>query len=340
MRQPIVSVVKNENTSHLVREALQLIETKIEPNFKVLVKPNLVRVPSTSLYANERGAYEKTWAVDGDIVHREILEQTLSFLHELGVSHITIAEGSGGCETPVVFKVLNLYDLSKEYGADLVDLNYADSVKVPIAKGAIMKYVWIPKIVIESDYRISLTVMKVHGNSCVSLCLKNWALGIPPCKYYGANKGLGNHFKGLEDPLPIHPKMGEWQKGGRYGQCIELAKAIVDICSVQGFDLGIIDGLTTVHYQSLAEKVFAPSLTKRTNMVIASTDMVAVDAVATRIMGLNPEKILHIKFAAQRKLGTADLPKIEIRGKKIEEVEMRCIPMYRQRAVMLPPLEK
>ena len=140
----------------------------------------------------------------------------------------------------------------------------------------------------------------------------------------------------LEDPLPIHPKKGEWQRGGKYGQCIELSKAIVEICSVQGFDLGIIDGLTAVHYKSLANKVFAPSIIERSNMVIASTDMVAADAVATRIIGLDPKKILHIKWAVQRKLGTADLSKIEIRGKKIEEVEMRCVPMYRQKSVMLP----
>ncbi len=338
MPKSVVSVVKNNDYRILVKKAFSHLDLKIKPDFKVLIKPNLVRIPSMSPFAKEKGAYETTWAVDGDIVHSEIIEQLLAFLQESGISNITIAEASGGCETPVAFKALNLYEIADKFGAKLVDLNYADSVKVPIAKGAIMKYVWIPKIVLESDYKISLTVMKVHGNSCVSLCLKNWALGIPPCKYYGSNKGLGDHFRGLEDPLPIHPRRGEWQKGGLYGQCIELSKAVAEICSVQGFDLGIIDGLTAVHYQSLANKVFAPSAINRANMVIASTDVVAGDAVATRIMGLNPEKILHIKYAAQRKLGTSDLSKIEVRGNKIEEVEMRCIPMYRQKSVMLPPI--
>ncbi len=339
MSKPIVSVVSDRNTEFLVQKALNLVDLSIKTDSKVLIKPNLVRVPSLSSYINEEGAYEKTWAEDGDIIHSEIIRQLLAYLHDRDINNVTIAEGSGGCETPVVFRALGLYEMAEEFSAQLMDLNYADSTLVPIKKGAIMKNIWIPKVVLESDFRISLTVMKVHGNSCVSLCLKNWALGIPPCKYYGANKGLADHFRGLEDPLPIHPKRGEWKRGGRFGQCIELSKAIVDICSVQEYDLGIIDGLTAVHYRSLANKVFAPSATERPNMVIASTDMVAADAVATRVMGLDPAKILHIKWAAQRKLGVADLSRIEVRGKKIEEVEMRCVPMYRQKNVMLSTLE-
>jgi uncharacterized protein (DUF362 family) len=336
MSKPLVSVVSDRNTKFLVRRALDLVNFSAKTNSKVLIKPNLVRVPSQSPYINEEGSYEKTWAEDGDVVHPEIIKQLLVYLNDKGIKNVTIAEGSGGCETSVAFRALGLYEMAEKFGAQLLDLNHADSTLVPIKNGVIMKNCWIPKIIFEADFRISLTVLKVHGNSCVSLCLKNWALGIPPCKYYGANKGLADHYRGLEDPLPIHPKKGEWQRGGKYGQCIELSKAIVEICSVQGFDLGIIDGLTAVHYKSLANKVFAPSIIERSNMVIASTDMVAADAVATRIIGLDPKKILHIKWAVQRKLGTADLSKIEIRGKKIEEVEMRCVPMYRQKSVMLP----
>ena len=234
MSKPIVSIVSNGSTNFLVQKALDLVDLQIKTDSKVLIKPNLVRVPSRSPYINDRGAYEKTWAEDGDIVHSEIIREVLAYLRDRDIRNVTIAEGSGGCETPVAFRALGLYEMAEEFNAQLIDLNYADSTLLPIKKGAIMKNVWIPKVVLDADYRISLTVMKVHGNSCVSLCLKNWALGIPPCKYYGANKGLADHFKGLEDPLPIHPKRGEWKRGGKYGQCIELSKAIVDICSVQG----------------------------------------------------------------------------------------------------------
>ncbi len=72
--------------------------------------------------------------------------------------------------------------------------------------------------------------------------------------------------------------------------------------------------------------------------MIASSDMVAVDVVGTRVLGFDPEKILHIKYAAEKGLGTDKMSEIEISGKKIEEVEMRCNAMLNQKELMLPPI--
>ena len=48
-------------------------------------------------------------------------------------------------------------------------------------------------------------------------------------------------------------------------------------------------------------------------VVVAGTDVVAVDAYATRFFGKTPGTIPHIVRAAERGLGTMDLAKVAVR---------------------------
>ncbi len=52
--------------------------------------------------------------------------------------------------------------------------------------------------------------------------------------------------------------------------------------------------------------------------VIAGYDPVAVDTVCSKIMGIDPEKVQHLKWAAEKGIGT--MKNVELRGLKIEEV--------------------
>ncbi|GAH89361.1 unnamed protein product, partial [marine sediment metagenome] len=92
----------------------------------------------------------------------------------------------------------------------------------------------------------------------------------------------------------------------------------------EGLNWGIVDlnkavkpGLTIV------DGTFATDSASRTmhplGVIVASNDLVATDAVCARLMGFDPLKIEHIRFAQEAGLGIADLSKIEIRGEKLEE---------------------
>jgi len=56
------------------------------------------------------------------------------------------------------------------------------------------------------------------------------------------------------------------------------------------------------------------------NVILASTDQVAIDAIAARLMGFNPLEIPYLKMAQDRGLGMADPSKIEIVGIDIEDL--------------------
>ncbi len=333
--QASVSIAKTEDPYGLVEETLELVgvKEKIRKASKIFIKPNLVKVPKESPYAKMEGAYELTFT-KGDIVQKETIEALVKVLHEWGASNIAVGEAAGGSDTALVYKALGLEELVKEYGVELVDLNYAEAIRVPIKNGLLLDHLWVPKILLDSDYRISLAVMKTIEATCITLCLKNWGMGVPPAKYYGLNKAQAEFRKGLESPLPIHnsksPKID--------GQEIDVSKEIVDVCSAIGYHLGIIDGFLVQHYKVPSKNYFSPQKAERKNLMIASSNMVAVDVVGTRVLGFDPDRILHIKWAAEKGLGTAKMSEIEIRGKKISEVEMRCNAMINQKDLMLPPI--
>jgi hypothetical protein len=50
------------------------------------------------------------------------------------------------------------------------------------------------------------------------------------------------------------------------------------------------------------------------NLILASADQVAIDAIAARLMGFDPMEIPYLRMCHERKLGTADVRDIEILG--------------------------
>jgi len=57
------------------------------------------------------------------------------------------------------------------------------------------------------------------------------------------------------------------------------------------------------------------------NLILASGDSVAVDAVAARLMGFDPMSIPYIRMCHERGLGTGDLQEIEIVGEDITGID-------------------
>jgi len=59
------------------------------------------------------------------------------------------------------------------------------------------------------------------------------------------------------------------------------------------------------------------------NLILASADQVAIDAVSAKIMGYDPMSIKFIRLAHEAGLGCADLDQIEVVGEDISEMNWR-----------------
>jgi uncharacterized protein (DUF362 family) len=328
------------------------VEGRLRSAKRVLIKINLVRMPpqiklpltnrsprkpAPYRYHGNRGiAYTPAIAVDGDITRIKHIKALVHALHSLGVEQIAICEGACGWDTTLAYKVLGYEELSQKYGVRLVDTNWSEPTTIPVPNGKRLKDFWLAKEYLESDFRINVTTLKVHGATCVSLCLKNWAIGLPSAIRYGVNR-TANRIRGQGDSFPIHQ---HYDREEIYGQGVGIAETIADVNSAIPYELGIIDGLTTIHYgklMNLAERRDAQGKLPvyQTKLLFASFDRVAVDAVASRVMKLNPYKIYHQYLSAERGCGTIDLEKIDVLGERIDDIEMTCFPMLKQRATML-----
>jgi len=56
------------------------------------------------------------------------------------------------------------------------------------------------------------------------------------------------------------------------------------------------------------------------NIILASSDSVAIDAIAAKLMGFDPLKIPYLRMCHEKELGVADPDEIEILGIDISEI--------------------
>ncbi len=201
---------------------------------------------------------------------------------------ITVAEGSS----------INRSETSKmfaHYGYDrlvdmdprkvrVVDLNTDRLVEKPVPAGKRMAGRKVPVTIAEADAIINLPVLKIHFAAGVSLAIKNLQGAMPPIEKYMS------HFFGL------------WQN------LVNIHRLIKPV-------LSIIDGLT-------GQEDFGPvsGIPKQMNLLIGGTNPVAVDAVAMRIMGLDPTISPPVLLAYHQGLGPIEPEKIQVVGAAIDEV--------------------
>ncbi len=178
-----------------------------------------------------------------------------------------------------------------DMGVRLINLKEAGFRKIK-CRGALLKSVYISPPVMESDYLINLPKLKTHSFTIFTGAVKNM-FGVIP---HGMRTEYHRQF-----PLPS-----------------DFSEMLVDIYSCVPPSLTIMDGIVSMEGEG-------PSAGKprRTNIVLASLDGVALDAVSSKIVGFNPLDIYTTHSAYQRGLGIGDIKRINILGEKISDVTVK-----------------
>ncbi len=160
---------------------------------------------------------------------------------------------------------------------------------------------WVHEVLLNADVLINTPVMKIH-NPQITVCLKNY-IGIAAGAKYGTYKGVGG-------PDPGDPRLHK-----DYPTRNSVEKEIVDLASLAPADFSLVDAVIC---KERAKTASSPSV--RRNMMIAGTDMVAIDTICSLLMGLNPDDVSHLYTAAREGFGTMDLDRITVEGEHtIEE---------------------
>ncbi|MDW7740094.1 MAG: DUF362 domain-containing protein [Bacillota bacterium] len=296
--KPKVSIVHGQNVSgtpcsyneadldavyNLVKESIDLIG-----GISSVVQPGdrvLLKVNSTGEAAADRAA----------TTDPRVLQSVIRLIRdEAKPRYIKVMDRTGAARcTEQSFCATGLKDAALNAGADdVINLENEARVQVRIPKAmALTKdVIHIPKCLLEADTLIYIPKLKAHKITSVSLTMK-----------------LSQGMLPWSDILKCHRA--------------DVDIKMVDLLRVIKPDLSIIDGLWAMQGQGPFSP-FPDDVIKDLNLVIAGKDPVAVDSVASAVMGFEPmHDINMVRAATMYGLGEGRLENIEVIGKSIEEVK-------------------
>lgn len=145
-------------------------------------------------------------------------------------------------------------------------------------KATVLKQAMVHEKVLDADVLINVPVLKHHGSSHLSVAMKN-LMGIV------------------------------WDRRFYHGQ--GLHTCIAEFCHYRMPDLNIVDAYR-VTMRNGPQRAREEDLELK-RCLLLSKDIVAIDAAAARIFGIDPAKVGHIKQAAESGFGTMDLSKLTIK---------------------------
>jgi uncharacterized protein (DUF362 family) len=223
---------------------------------------------------------DKTWDT-GATTDPIVVEAIIKKLEALPVKVYVVESDATITNADKAFEATGMKDMCSRNGVEWLNLRHVkDKVELAIPNGEALKSITVPRLVTESAV-ISAAKLKTHADTGVTLGMKNM-FGLLPDKFKGKY-----HLKGM-------------------------SKVVVDINTVLRPALTVIDGFVGMEGQGPVD-----GTPVQMNLIIAGTDVVATDATACRVMGINPYEIKHIRKAFEKGLGKSEAQFV---GEKLDAV--------------------
>ena len=289
-----VSLIKGNDRREIVYQALKKIEDEVLSSIgdkKILIKPNFV-ITTRQLAAT----------------HVDAVRGILDFLKPNHKKQIIIGESTISKQgTFDGFKNYGYLALEKEYNVKLIDLNHQPwQYRYVFGRGHRPTPIRIISTFLDPDlYIISAAKMKTHDRVVTTLSLKNVLLGAPLNDYKKNDKGLMHNAYNFSREALLHYNM------------FHLAQEIYP-------DLGVIDGFIAMEGNGPTGGTPVD-----TRLALASLDPLAMDTLATKLMGFDPSQIMYLAAFAEAGMGQVDLDKIEVLGTPPEQCQHHFKPNRR-----------
>jgi uncharacterized protein (DUF362 family) len=277
----VVAIVRYEKPLESVRRAVELSD-----GLKHLRPGAKVFIKPNIVFWTRTTAFPK-WGV---ITTSRVIEDMVMILKDYGITDITIGEGIVAAPkdtaTPAhAFHYLGYETLRKRYGVKYINVMERPFEKVDLGEGLSLNF---NADIVRSDFVVDLPVMKSHNQTKVSLGIKNLKGTIDissrkKCHSADPEKDLNFWVSRLADKMP---------------PIFTLADGIYTLERGPAFD-------GKVH---------------RSNILVASADVLSADMVGAKVLGHDPSAVPHLLHAATRRNRPTDLSDITVVGEKIVDV--------------------
>lgn len=186
---------------------------------------------------------------------------------QAGAKEVTVAEGAGHArDSEYLLERTGLEDLLQPLGVPFVDLNVDDAVDVvPVRNLTGMGTLPVARTVMTADLLVSLPKLKTHHHVGVTLSMKN-LFGTVPGHVVGWPKNP-LHWAGIDN-------------------------SVADLWSAIRPGFAIVDGIVGMEGDGPIMGSAVPM-----GLLLFGDHLPAVDAMATRLMGLRPERVRYLHHA-------------------------------------------
>jgi uncharacterized protein (DUF362 family) len=276
-----------DDFSNAAYEMLRAIDLKLPKATKAVIKPNITTAPPPE---------------SGIATHPAFVRGIIRYLKEEGgfeSDRILVAEcARGNLDTAQRFKDTDYLPMTEAEGVTFVNLDRDPVVRVPIPGGRIFREMGIARtIVAEDTCFINVPKLKTHNFAITTLCMKNLMGTICPfnerhiCQVFPRYEG--------DDGRDLTLGVVDYEERFTQKLC-DLARA------VQPY-FNIIEGIVGREGTG-----FHRGRNRQTNLVVAGANMVAVDSVASYLMGFEPTKMPYLRLAGDLGLGPNDVREMAI----------------------------
>lgn len=277
----------------LAYRTLAALEVPLPAAGPVLLKPN-----ATVLYPPEKRV----------ITHPGFVGGLLDALRDGGVSaeRMVVADGQSG-ENPTAghtWELCGYRSMVEERGVRLAEMNTdADSRVVEVAGGVVYECYPLYREVTDCAFFLNVPLAKCHNLGCTTLSIKN-LMGIiaKPERHLCAIQAVDAPY--AEELWRLTDSGLSLFEDRFYHKLCDLLVAL------RGLDiprLAVVDGLVGRDGTAFNEGGNYPL-----GWALAGVNEVHLDAVATYLMGLDPQATPYLQFAHARGLGAIDPQEIEV----------------------------
>jgi len=188
------------------------------------------------------------------------------------------------------FLVTGFREVCAELGVRLVNLRETGFVEVPVG-GVLLDSVYVARPVLEADLVLNLPKLKTHSFTLFTGAVKN-LYGVIPC-----GSRLDGHRRFVRNDV--------------------FSRMLVDVFSVVPRQFTIMDAVVGMEGEGPSS-----GTPRKIGLIISGSDGVAVDAVASSLVGYDPRRIFTTSEAHERNLGVGDPERIEVVGENPADVRV------------------
>ncbi len=310
-----VAAIRGEDLYAMTREALDAIggmQSIVGEGESVFIKPNMVTFP----WAKQNSCFHA-----GECTKPEIIITVAEECLKAGARHVTIGDGSHlpsfNWEDGVTLDgKTNLQKeaakLSQRYEGNvtLACLENDSPGWTHIPSQTPMGKIAISSLVANADKVISIPVAKTHSWAQLTLALKNF-IGITPLAGYA--QLIDNTW---------------WNRGAfDHSSPQAIAQVYLDIVKSVKPDLSVIDFSIGIEGNGPGRDQGGKTVDMKDRLgswaVLASTDIMAADATAARIMDHDVKRVKQLTMGFQMGLGEIREDSIEIVGESLDNLMVR-----------------